>query len=476
MTYVRPGETLSAGPKADVIDVGLCLLYLAGIYFGIAINLPGGVPIPAVVSGVAGLLLAFKHAPHLPQKHAVAGLSILVIAALSILSAADYTLLPERFKGFVQLSYSIVIAYAFFLALRRFDGQWLGRLFLGLVLVILAGSLLEVIWPAFKQASDVFRGAVFESGVYDADRRDMALYGRVRPKLFTQEPSYLTFNYTLFAFCWYVLSRMPGKALAYLGLIAAGYFVMRGPTLLLGAALVPIYEVLLGARRQRGYERRLEGSTALIAAVLAGLVAVAGIALGWEGFAARIENFASGRDPSVFARLIAPAIVAVETIKEHPIAGVGLTGWEALDATVGQLYATTRFLSIDMRFDGASNSLTNYFWVMWTFLGLFWGSLFVLAWSWFLRVLAVPSLVFCWAVWIAFGQAAGGFVGPRAWAVMMLAAAVAIIHERMRERDAFAESLWWEQEDERHVPPYRQGAAARGPSIALLGRPARGQP
>ena len=151
-----------------------------------------------------------------------------------------------------------------------------------------------------------------------------------------------------------------------------------------------------------------------------------------------------------------------------------MTGWEALDASVGQLYATTRFLSIDMRFDGASNSLTNYFWVMWTFLGLFWGSIFVLAWSWFLRVLAVPSLVFCWAVWIAFGQAAGGFVGPRAWAVMMLAAAVSIIHERMRERDAYAASLW-EQEDFYAPPPRRRPAANTEPNIPLLGEPVRGR-
>lgn len=432
MTLIPRLSDPAAPRRADGIDACLCILYLAGIYFGLSLSLPGGVPLPGVVAGVAGLLLAFKHAPRVPQSHAVAGVAILVIAALSILSAQDFSLLPERFKGFIQFSYSLVIAYAFFLAVRNFSRDWLARLFLVLAAALLAGSVLEVIWPAFKQASDLFRSAVFETGLYESDIRDLRLYGRVRPKLFTSEPSYLTFNYTLFAFCWYALSRLRGKVLVYLGLLTAGYIVMRGPTLMLGVVLVPIYEVLLGARRNSGDGRRLDSSYALIAAGLAGFVALAGLVVGWEAFAQRIEAIIAGQDLSFFARIIAPAILAFETLQEHPLAGVGLTGWEALDARVEQLYATTKFLSIDMRFEGAAHALTNYFWMMWIFLGLFWGSAMVLAVTWLLRVLGAPSLLFCWCVWIAFGQAAGGFVAPRTWAVMMLAAAIAIIHERAR--------------------------------------------
>ncbi|MEX0923962.1 MAG: hypothetical protein WD489_06245 [Rhodovibrionaceae bacterium] len=422
--------------RAGFFDAALCILFLTGIYLGIAITLPGGVPIPCVLAGVAGLLLVFRHAPGLPQSHAVAGLLVLLVAALSILSAADYALLPERFKGFVQFSYSLVIGYAFFLSARNFPLRWLAGLFLAAVAAILAGCLLEIAWPGFKQASDLFRGAVFDSGVYDADLRDLELYGRVRPKLFTSEPSFLTFNFTLFAFCWYVLSRLPGKTFVYLGLLAVGYLVMRGPTLVLGALLVPVYEVFLGSRRNAGGSRGVDGTRALIAAALAGFLAILGLVFGWEAFALRIEGIVAGRDPSFFSRVIAPAAIAFDTLKAHPFAGVGLTGWEALDAQVAQLYATTDFLSIDMLFDGASKSLTNYFWALWIFLGLFWGTALLLALSGLLRALAVPSLWFCWSVWIVFGQAAGGFVGPRTWAVLFLAAAISIVHERARQAAA----------------------------------------
>lgn len=422
-------------PRVDVVDAALCIIYLLGIYLGVALSLPGGVPLPAVLAGLAGLLLAFKHAPEVPQSQALPGIAILVVAALSILFAEDLSMLPERFKGFVQLAYSLVIGYAFFLALRNLPRAWLSRVFLALVAAVLAGSVLEVVWPAFKQLSDLFRGAVFDAGVYDADRRDIALYGRVRPKLFTQEPSYLTFNYTLFAFCWYALARVPGKAFIYIAMLAAGYFVMRGPTLLLGITLIPVYEVFLNSRRAAGGGSRLDGTRALIAATLAGFVVVLGLVLGWEAFALRIEGILAGRDPSFFARIVAPAMVAIETISQHPLAGIGLTGWEKLDAKVAQLYATTDLLSLDTQFDGASHSLTNYFWALWIFLGLFWGTAMVLALSWLLRSFAVPSLAFCWLVWIGFGHAAGSFVGPRTWAVMMLAAAVSLIHARARQQD-----------------------------------------
>lgn len=441
--------------RVDLIDAVLCLVYLAGIYLGVAVSLPGGVPLPAVLAGLAGLLLAFKHAPELPQKQVLPGIAVLVVAALSILCAEDLSLLPERFKGFVQFSYSLVIAYAFYLALRNLPRAWLTRVFLVLVAIVLAGSVLEVVLPAFKAASDQFRGAVFEAGVYDADRRDIALYGRVRPKLFTQEPSYLTFNYTLFAFCWYALSRVPGKAFLYIAMLAAGYFVMRGPTLLLGIALVPVYEVFLNSRLAGEGGSRLDGWRALIAAGLAGFVAILGLVLGWEAFALRIESILAGRDPSFFARIVAPAIVAIETISQHPLAGVGLTGWEALDAKVAQLYATTDMLSLDVQFDGASHSLTNYFWGLWIFLGLFWGTAMVLALTWLLRSLGVPSLAFCWLVWIGFGHAAGSFVGPRTWAVMMLAAVVSVIHARARQQDYEFYRIW------RVAPPGAVGQPLR---------------
>jgi hypothetical protein len=47
-----------------------------------------------------------------------------------------------------------------------------------------------------------------------------------------------------------------------------------------------------------------------------------------------------------------------------------------------------------------------------------------------LRVLGVPSVAFCWMVWAILGQASGAYVGPTCWAVLFLAGAAAVLHQR----------------------------------------------
>jgi hypothetical protein len=53
----------------------------------------------------------------------------------------------------------------------------------------------------------------------------------------------------------------------------------------------------------------------------------------------------------------------------------------------------------------------------------------------FLRSLGTPSILFCWTVWVVFGQAAGGYVTPLAWITLLLACTLSVIHERERQPD-----------------------------------------
>lgn len=432
MSYVTLPETRSTA-SVDMADIALCLLFLIGIYLGIALPLPGGIPLPAVLAGLAGLLLLARHVAAVRSSHVLAAGCALAAAFFSVLFSAEVALIGEKFKGFVQLIYSLMVAFGFFLAARRCTRRSFAAVFLFLTLTILTGSALETFVPAMKAVSDAFRGFVFDAGVYSADQRDLALYGRVRPKFFTSEPSFIAFGYTLFAFCWYVLSRQAGKIVCYVALLAMGYFLIRGPTILLGLALIPIYEIFLASRRRMnaGYAR-LDLSRAAVAAVATCLLVGFGVLIGWEVLEPRIEGIISGRDPSFFARILAPSLIARDVLIQFPMAGVGLTGWEVLEERIVQLYATTDHLAYDVQFDGASQSLTNYFWSLWIFMGLFGGLAFVIAMSCLLRHLGVPSLAFCWGVWIVFGQAAGGFVTPRTWAVLVLAALISVLHEKRR--------------------------------------------
>jgi hypothetical protein len=61
--------------------------------------------------------------------------------------------------------------------------------------------------------------------------------------------------------------------------------------------------------------------------------------------------------------------------------------------------------------------------------------------TWFLRGLGVPSIAFCWIVWIVFGQGSGGYVDPRTWTVLLLAAALAVMYEREACQDDWQANL-----------------------------------
>lgn len=409
----------------------LVLLFFIGIYSGITFKLPGNVPVPAVIAGVAGGLLLAVESSRIKERHLLAIIAVLMLYAMSILAATDHRFLGERFKGLVQLTYSLMIGYALFLALTRFHRSQLATVMLGFSMAILIGCALENS-DVFKDASDSFRAWAFDSGVYTADLRDQEFYGRIRPKLFTSEPSAVAFMFSLFAFAWYALSDMKWKLPGFLILIGAGYFVMRGPTLLLCLALVPVYKLLIGARRgPPGNSHLSVGRVAMTIALTVVLIGIA-VPVVQMLYAARLEAITSGQDPSFFSRIIAPPLVALKVIAAYPTAGAGLTGWEFIEEPTRQVYGTAAWLTTDYRFDDAAHALTNYFWLHWIYLGLFWGSVLLVALSLMLQSLGVPSVLFCWMVWALFGQGAGSYVGPQAWTVLFLSAAIAVVVERDR--------------------------------------------
>lgn len=411
------------------VTTTLVVLFLIGLYLGLAAQLPGGIPVPAAIAGAMGGLLFLGHISYVRERHLVVLVGVLTLYVLSILTAPDYGYLGERFKGFVQLTYSILIGYAVFLAVTRHDRRRLAAIFLTLSVLILIGCALEN-YTGLRAVSDAFRARFFESGVYIADLRDQIFYGLVRPKLFTSEPSAATFGFALFAFSWYALSQARGKLFAFLGLLATGYYLMRGPTLLLAAALIPAYEMLLASRRGLPGGRHVNFSRFAGAAAVAILLAALVVPFAVTFYAERLQAILSGQDPSFFSRVIAPPLVAFKIIEMHPATGAGLTSWEYIEEITQQIYSSAQWLSTDYRFKDAATAITNYFWLHWISLGLFWGIIILVALTMMLRVLGVPSILFCWAVWAVFGQGAGSYVGPQCWSVLFLAAAIAVVHER----------------------------------------------
>ena len=332
----------------------------------------------------------------------------------------------KRFTGLVQLMYSMVLGYSLFLTMTQASRRQLAKVFLVFCLVLVAGCLLET-YAGLRPLSDKFRLIFFKGYIYAADLRDQELYGRIRPKFFTSEPSYVTFAYTIFLFAWFMFSEWRWKFWGYLALVGAGQFAMPGPTLLLSLALVVPYELLLGGRSGRtglNYQRVVK------VGMLGILLAVLFVTVGLTLYGARLQLLNSGRDASFFFRETGPALLARYVAAHYPIGGAGLTSEVVIANQMLSVYETSPAFYSGWHIPNPEEMLTNYFWTHWIYLGLIFGVAAAGAVTFWLKTLKVPSPVFSWAIWAIMGQSMGAYVGPRAWFVLFVAAAAAVLHQR----------------------------------------------
>ncbi len=66
-------------------------------------------------------------------KHLAGLLLVVTVYLCSVLAASDYSFLSKRFTGLLQLTYSLVIAYAMFLTLVHGDRRQISRILLDLL-------------------------------------------------------------------------------------------------------------------------------------------------------------------------------------------------------------------------------------------------------------------------------------------------------------------------------------------------------
>ena len=207
----------------------LVVIFLLGLYLGVSLAVSAKVPLTCAPSGFAGLIMLWRRRDQIVPKHLAGLLLVVTVYLCSVLAASDYSFLGKRFTGLLQLTYSLVIAYAMFLTLLQGDRRQIARILLIFCLAIIVGCLLEQ-YGGLRRLSDAVRERLYQMDqVYDADLRDQVLYGRVRPKLFTSEPSAVTFAYTHFSSVWLVISPWRYKLLVYFGLIALGAGRAAGP-------------------------------------------------------------------------------------------------------------------------------------------------------------------------------------------------------------------------------------------------------
>ena len=429
MTSTVPRATqdvvLGRKPGAGAIDVALVALFLIGIYLGVSIPITPTVPLTCAPSGLAGLLLLWRRRNDIEPVHLAGFLAVLGLYAVSIVCASDYVFLVKRFTGLLQLTYSLVIGYALFLTLVRIERRLLAGLLLTFCLCIIGGCLLEH-YGGLRSISNAVREKIYDSAfIYDADLRDEILYGRIRPKLFTSEPSAVTFAFTQFCAMWLAVSPSPYKLPLYIVLIALGMMVLPGPTLVLMLLLiVPYLLFLAGKNNGKPSERLLRFVGALILSLAVVCVAYF---IGRFVFSERLNEIATGKDASFFYRFTGPMLVTFDVFRNYPWAGAGLTGEPFIAREVLSVYSNATAFQSAWQITRIADVLTNYFWLHWIYLGLVWGAVVAIGVSIWLRVIGTTSLLYCWSIWIILGQASGAYVGPKTWAVLFMAAAASII-------------------------------------------------
>ena len=405
------------------IDLALIALFLIGLYLGVSLQITSKVPLTCAPSGVAGLILLWRRRDDIQPRHVAGLLGVIALYLASILAATDVAFLSKRFTGLLQLTYGLVISYGLFLTLIRGERGQIAWILLGFCIFIIIGCVLES-HTGLRAISDKVRDRMYDSGVvYDADLRDQLLYGRIRPKLFTSEPSAVTFAYTHYCAAWLIVSPWRWKLPVYLGLIGLAFVVLPGPTLVLMLLLMIPYMIFLAGGQHHGSPTRIVVAVAL-SVLLLGITIVVGQSL----FAARLNELARGEDASFFYRFTGPMLVALDVFRHYPWAGAGLTGEPFITNDVMNVYMNASGFQAAWKISRIGDVLTNYVWLHWIYLGIVFGTIMFAALSIWLRMLGVPSILYCWSVWVILGQASGSYVGPKTWAVLLIAAATSILN------------------------------------------------
>jgi hypothetical protein len=230
----------------------------------------------------------------------------------------------DRAPSFLMLSSSMLVFLVVYALLRSFNERVLFSFLFMAILFLLIGSALEV-YTGFKAFSDDVRGVLYEGlFTYSSDGRDLTMHGKVRPKLFSQEPSHLAkiLTYSICAF-GVLAQRNRHKFLTILFFLIA-YFLTRSPTIFFGVLLYGFISIYL-------IEVNHTNKMPILTVVSFSCFVI--LYIGFEEIAAylpgdRAYAIANGLDSSAIIRIGAAMNIAFETIKEYPVTGFGMGGRE----------------------------------------------------------------------------------------------------------------------------------------------------
>ena len=403
------------------LDFFFSVLFLCGLYTGIFFYFSDRLFIPYVICGLTAPYFLFKNRHELNPSYFTPLIYLYAVTMVGMVFAPEpFEEFFERFKGIIQLIYSSSVAFLFFIHMRKWEPELVSKLFMGFVIFILIGTILEVYTP-FKYLSDEFRHMVFPRGVYEADFRDLSLYGQIRPKFFTSEPSHVAKFYILSLFVWFALSKNAWRYMIYIFLIAGGLIIIRSPIIVLSIPLALGVEIFL--RKSINLSSIVTKKKPVIRGSLAVLIIISvlflTIALNTI-LAQRTRTAIAGMDGSFAGRITGPALIALNTVKKYPLWGAGITGKEAIADVIFDSYWSIGFKKYEVY-----SSSCNFIALFISYYGVLGGVLFLVGFIVLLRRLGIGNGMFVTLSILIFSQTMGAFVGLRTWGFVFIVVLVA---------------------------------------------------
>lgn len=414
--------------KISKIDIFFSVLFLCGLYTGILFYFSDRLFIPYVICGLTAPYFLFKNRHDLNLSYFTPLIYLYAVTMVGMVFAPEpFQEFFERFKGIVQLIYSSSIGLLFFINMRKWKPELVSKLFMGFVIFILIGTMLEVYTP-FKYLSDDFRHMVFRSGVYEGDLRDLCTYGQIRPKLFTSEPSHVAKFYILSVFVWFALSKNNWRYLLYIFFSTAGFVLIRSPIIVLSLPLALLVEVFL--RKSVSLSSIITEEKPVIRGTLSVLIIISVLLLTVALstiLAKRTSTAIAGTDGSFAGRITGPVLIALNTVKKYPLWGAGITGKEAIADVIFGSYWAIGFKRYDV-YSASSNILMSFI----TYYGILGGCLFVAGFIALLRRLEIGHGTFIALSVLIFSQTMGAFVGLRIWGYIFIILLIASYARELR--------------------------------------------
>jgi hypothetical protein len=257
---------------------------------------------------------------------------IAFVFLLSIAFSPGYVYVEEKFLSLVQTCMAIAVAIMTVHLMKQLRPNVLERTLLVLWVVVVVGSVLEVL-DVIRAFSDSFRVWAYgdQYTIYRADERDIEMVGWPRPKLFSTEPSHVTKLFIASVNAWLLVRPSWRKAIVVAGATLVMLVIMGSPMLIVSISIT--LSILLW-NRQSSFRTRL---AMVLVALLVGMIFAVFFAESTVSTVAdRMEKVGrsteSGRltPSSEDQRIVYPYLTLAYTLSDWPAFGVGIGGKEVV--------------------------------------------------------------------------------------------------------------------------------------------------